>query len=145
MANIVEWTSHDDDRYQDTGEGGLFAYAFWDAPKAECFLESQGVIGIGDVMVDAIGPMGHEFHDQINRYYELTNSGTSYDDAVRETQIVFGGMLFLGSTRHSLFDDEAGKYFFVQERNLTDEGLALVRATSKLYGTEPTYVTFLDT
>lgn len=123
---IINWSAPG---YTDSGEGGLFAYAMWETP-GECVILSSPSIQFSDVLVHAEGPLAEDFIEA-DRHYQISASFPA-------TSIVL-----LGSTGESLHSDDG--YRQVTRDNLTSEGQTLVDTLSVVYGSDPTFVTFLDT
>lgn len=140
---LVNWPgSYDDSEYRDTGEGGLFAYAVWNLPpKNECTVDTAPALAKADVLVDAIGPL---FTDFAHQSRGLSRTG-DFDLDEHNSEISLGTVVFLGSTGASLYDEHDGDYFKVVRESLTEDGTKLVNTLTNHYGTEPTFVTYLDT
>lgn len=139
---LVNWPAPADP-YRDTGEGGLFAYAVWDHPDTNCVVDAFPQFGMADVMVRAVGPLAETF-ERMERNY-LRNSGGSYEDTYLDSLTGVGSAIFLGSTGSSLFNENVGEYFIVDAGALNDAGRTVVDALSAAYGSEPTFITYLDT
>lgn len=146
VMTFVNWP-HDDEAYRDSGEGGLFAYAVWAEPKAECFTDVHPQMPAPDVLVDATGPLAIDFRAQrsIVNSDEYSDSDEGYSAKELDLQISVGAAVLLGSTGASLFREYGGSYFHVTADFLTDAGRSVVEALTTAYGSEPTFVTYLDT
>lgn len=145
---LVNWPRWDDERYRDSGEGGLFSYVVWDSEEANCSIDVFPSMGMGDVLSSVKGPLAESFRLQESDYASFSNSNdgtTSWEEIHYNTQVPLGTVLFLGSTRGAFFEDSIGEYFAVDESTLTPEGSALVRSISEAMGSEPTFLTYLDT
>jgi len=142
--NLVTWPASDYDGfgYRDSGEGGLFAYAVWPAQDGECSVDVRPQMPLADVLVSARGPLHEDFEDQRRSYHY--DSKADYEVQMYRLQEEAGTVVFLGSTSASLHDEGNG-YFEMTADSLTPEGLAVVTALSAAYGTEATFVTYLDT
>ncbi len=117
----VNWPSEQDD-YKDSGEGGLAVYAIWNQDTPEVCLSSTFGRLTTDVILTKDGHRPPVMHDEY-----------------------MSGFVYLGSTGGSWWSEDVGHYFQATAEDLTDEGKALVKALSDLYGYEPVIVTFLDT
>ena len=145
VKSLVEWGNGSINDYRDTGEGGLFAYAVWSTPKAECFMDVHPMLPAGDVLVDAIGPAGNDFTDaQKKLSSSYGHSDADHYKVFMDTSTVTGTVLFLGSVNESLHSESVGEYYRVARDTLTVEGGTIVDAISASYG-EPTFLTYLDT
>jgi hypothetical protein len=143
LLNWPDWSK--DSGYRDSGEGGLFAYAVWAAPKAECSVDVRPSLFKGDVLVNAIGPLRAEFDAQERRYRNgSSGADVNYKDLTLSTAVTLGTVVFLGSTAGSFFDDRSGEYFIATETALTETGIAVVSNLEAIYG-EATFLTYLDT
>lgn len=143
---FVNWP-HDDEAYRDSGEGGLFAYAVWPESKMACFGDVQPQMPAPDVLVDATGPLAIDFRAQrsIVNSDEYSDSDEGHTAKEFDLQISTGSVVFLGSTGASLFREYGGSYFHVTSAALTDAGRTVVETLTAAYGSEPTFVTYLDT
>lgn len=143
---FVNW-AHDDEGYRDSGEGGLFAYAVWPEPKMTCFGDVHPQMPAPDVLVDATGPLAMEFRAQRSNVDadDYNDSNEGYSAKEFDLQISTGTVVFLGSTGASLFREYGGSYFHVTSESLTDAGRIVIETLTAAYGSEPTFVTYLDT
>lgn len=140
LLNWPDWS--EDSSYRDSGEGGLFAYAVWDAPKGECIVDVHPTLFTGDVLLRADGPLRSEFDAQRRNFN--TGSGSDYDRLMLSTAVTLGTVVLLGSTGGSFYNDHLGDYFSASRDSLTEAGLAVVTALEAVYG-PATYLTYLDT
>lgn len=141
--------------WQDTGEGGLYAAVWWPHKDEwdRCCVGALADMHMADVMSDWSGPNKPEFTDWGTRYKDEAAWEAKYPDGPKFYESAeyarsfygeaVGALLYLGSTPHALWNDEAG-YFKVTAEALTAKGKALVEAAEALYG-PATYLTFLDT
>lgn len=136
--NLVNWPENTEG-YHDSGEGGLWGYVVWPLPATNCAVETSPDMPMGDVLVDAHGPLAEELQESRAEYRP-----GAYAEMYYENRTSLGTALFLGSTWASSYNDTAGSYFRVRNETLTDEGRALVATLTALYG-DPTFVTYLDT
>lgn len=143
---FVNWPV-DDETYRDSGEGGLFAYAVWAEPNADCFIDVHPQMPAPDVLVAAVGPMVEDFRLQRfnNSDRDYGNGPDSYSAEQFDLQVATGSVVFLGSTGGSYFQERGGSYFSVTADVLTETGRSVVDTLTAAYGTEPTFVTYLDT
>lgn len=131
-SGMVQWPTPNDSRYRSSGEGGLVAYAVWDVLSYEqnralvCRTNLRMSLRIDGVLAGSSGLGAGRFD---NRQYneEL--------DAV----------VLLGSTSATPWDEEAGHYFTVTEKDLTEEGQQVLKTLSAVYGAAPVILTILDT
>lgn len=145
---LVNWPGWDPDfGYRDSGEGGLFAYAVWDLPaETDCVVDTHPALGLGDVRVAAHGPLRPDFEEQDVRNRSADwGTAESYSAHEHHVEASFGTVVFLGSTGGSFFSEHRGEYFSVTAEDLTETGTTLVATLSTVYGSEPTFVTYLDT
>jgi hypothetical protein len=144
---LVNWpvpsTEPEDSDWRSTGEGGMFAYAVWPTQSAECMVDVRPQMPLPDVMVRAYGPMEPAFEAQ-SRNHRYNPDANFYEEAFNDMEEV-GTAVFLGSTYASLVEHGGGSYFSVEASALTEAGAAMVAALTEAYGTEPTFVTYLDT
>lgn len=137
MKNLIQFP--EGNGWQDTGEGGLFAYAVVRensdnavAPRERggCCVDVHNTLNRPDVQV--WGPSlwtplyGNDMRDQRSMQSESLIAS-----------------VFLGATNQALYSENEGDYFRVSEESLTEDGKAIVRALSLLGQVE--YLTFLDT
>lgn len=143
---FVNWP-YDDENYRDSGEGGLFAYAVWPEAKMACFSDVHPQMPAPDVLVDATGPLAIDFRAQrsIINADDYGDSDESYSAKEFDLQISTGSVILLGSTGASLFSERGGSYFHVTSEALTNAGRIVMEALTAAYGSEPTFVTYLDT
>lgn len=143
LLNWPNWS--EDSGYLDTGEGGLFAYAVWASPKSECIVDVHPNLFMGDVLVQADGPLRSEFSAQRREFMTGVNGADfNYERLMFSSAVSLGTVVFLGSTGGSFYDDRAGAYFTASRNSLTDAGLAVISALEAVYG-PATYLTYLDT
>lgn len=143
---LLNWpTWSEDSGYRDSGEGGLFAYAVWDTPKADCYMDVHPSLFKGDALVRADGPLRGEFDEQVRDFTnEMSRADFDYDRATLSSAVTLGTVVFLGSTSGSFFDDRVGDYFTASRDSLTEAGLTVISALEAIYG-PATYLTYLDT
>jgi hypothetical protein len=143
---FVNWP-FDDEAYRDSGEGGLFAYAVWPESKMACFGDVRPQIPAPDVLVDATGPLAIDFRAQRSNISEndYSDSDEGYSAKEFDLQVSVGSVVFLGSTGASLFSERGGSYFHATSEALTDAGRTVIETLTAAYGSEPTFVTYLDT
>jgi hypothetical protein len=143
---FVNWPV-DNEAYRDSGEGGLFAYAVWPESKMACFVDVHPQMPAPDVLVDASGPLATDFRSQRSNVNDsdYSDSDESYSAKEFDLQISTGAVVFLGSTGASLFREHGGSYFHVTSEALTDVGRTVIETLTAAYGSEPTFVTYLDT
>lgn len=136
--------NYDGEGWRDSGEGGQFFYAVWDAAEeAECSVDVAPEFHMADVLVAAHGPLASSFDDQASRWQAAMNKRNGYEDAWQASGVSFDTVLLLGTTNISYFRDD---YFQIRSlEDLTDEGRAIVESISAAMGTEPTFVSYLDT
>jgi len=137
-VNLVNWPE-ETEGYRDSGEGGLWGYVVWPLPDTHCAVDTSPDMPMGDVLVDAHGPLADELQDSRAEYRP-----GAYAEMYYENRTSLGSALFLGSSWASSYNEVAGSYFRVRNETLTDEGRALVATLTALYG-EPTFITYLDT
>lgn len=160
MNQMVNFPSPGDS-YRDSGEGGMFVMMA--VPEPDGFSHNchvDGTIVISAVDVDVTRSCIWESYDyhssnrQRRRQMEevLKKNG---DDDLR----IWSSMLLLpedfsdsllfaahmGSTHHSLWNEEMGVYFTAVKEDLTYEGRLLYEATKRAYGSQPILITCLDT
>lgn len=134
---LVEWPAPGEG-WVDTGEGGLFAYAFWEHQSGwdRCVVERLVDVLPWDVMVDAVGPMGPDFV-VVDRAGERDADGMPVVSGLD-----VGVAVYLGSSPYS--SQASDRYFRVSSSVLTSQGAGAVGALEAVFG-EATFVTFLDT
>jgi hypothetical protein len=155
MTHLIAWPALGEETgWRDSGEGGLFVYAVWPLPATECHVDAMPLLGHGDVLVGAAGPLRTAFLP----YYSPEAGGCirvrpvfGYDEEEDAEDLstslrlaVTGTVVFLGSTGSSYFHDGGGDYFTATGSTLTEAGAAFVASLTALFG-EPTFVTYLDT
>jgi hypothetical protein len=129
--------------WRDSGEGGLFFYAVWDnATPANCSVDASPALHMADVLVGAHGPLAKRFDEQ-REAWRAAADARDYERAYIDSGISFDTVLLLGTTSASLFYDD---YFQIRDlSDLTEAGRGIVQAISAAMGTEPTFVSYLDT
>jgi hypothetical protein len=131
MTNFVNWPTSED--YRDTGEGGLWAYAFWLANNHDaacCGVTSVIALPQQDVVLN---------YDSL--VYPPIGYGREDEAAYYGAPVI--GALLLGSTFNSLANDD--DYFMVSYSDLTPPGQAVIDKLNNLYNRQAVIVTYLDT
>lgn len=148
----VDWPLGDS-RLEDTGEGGLAAYAVWPTSPNEACIPTA-LCNIEGLKVSE----GFEFTKPWRPVWIPTEKRPDKEPRVRpwnrELEEVSDmniwmkeakGFLYLGSTGRSLRWKEGGDYYEVGEKDLTTHGLLLLEKLDEHYGTDAKILTFLDT
>lgn len=139
---IIDYT---DEGWRDSGEGGQFFYAVWNSATPEaCSIDVYPALHMADVLVGAHGPLAEDFAEQ-RRGWERDTQGPErdYTRAYQNSGVHFDTVLRLGATSASYFYED---YFQIRDLDdLTEAGRTLVQAISAQMGTEPTFVSYLDT
>ena len=152
---FVNWPGYSDDgEYHSTGEGGLYAYVVWGVPETKCHVDVSPCLAPADVFVSAIGPLSEDFALQSKSYnHPYDRDDDEYSDSYvddyelqeHRSEVPAITVVFLGSTEGSFYSERLGRYFEVNAAALTDVGASTVTALTQAYGSEPTFITYLDT
>lgn len=130
--NFIDWSVIESNKFENSGEGGLFCYAVVRASKAvqknECIVDCSAQLSDPNVQVGVSRSFEKEF------WLEKEN-GTVSENLV--------AVVLLGSTSNSAYNLSRGEYFSVGFENLTSAGVELVNSLSLLGEVE--LLTFLDT
>lgn len=169
MESMINWPVGDD-RYHDTGEGGM--YAFLVVPSGDILTDAARVTGIDACIVDVAlhltrpdacvsgerelwEPLDyhasgstrlHHVRSALERTDQEELKG-KLDDLIGEDELSapLRAAVFLGSTPASLATARGGSYFQATRDDLTPAGETLYDVIHQTYGTRPRIATFLDT
>lgn len=159
---LINWPTGDD-RYRDTGEGGMFAYAVVTTAdvslKEACTVDVAHYLTRPDVCVSREAELWEPFDYHASGSTRLHNVRArleqlgehKFKDSLNrmigedELSVPLRAALYLGSTSASLSLADGGGYFEATYGDLTPAGRALCESLSAAYGTSPQIVTFLDT
>lgn len=162
--SLIRWPGGDD-RYHDTGEGGLFAWmvvpAEADKPGVDnCAVDTHLYLTRPDVMVSHAPEMWEPSDyrntgwDRIERARDALKTLPGHEEAAEGLVEVMGrdelsqalrAAVFLGSTPCSYNRNNGTGYFQATAEHLTLEGLRIYDGLQFAFGTTPQILTFLDT
>ena len=161
-GELVNWPSCNGDGYEDSGEGGMFAYACWPADTNDPRVSSRTA---DDCHVDVWASLSQPdacvtYGAAREAVYANHSTGVQApaDDGIEseawaafehrtycaEASVPLRAAALLGSTSVSAYG-AIGEYFSVQRRHLTPAGLAVIEALERAYGAPALLLTFLDT
>jgi hypothetical protein len=146
QSGWVDWPHPSPTRWHDTGEGGMWVYAFWPYDTDQAFVRCNDVEStIALPMPDFVTS------DKANEIYlgveELGNRAVTIDGqimAALDAGTPVLAAVCLGSTSSS-YANPAGAYWQCTVNDLTDEGMTLIRLLTMLYRRRVVLITYLDT
>jgi hypothetical protein len=148
--------------YRDTGEGGLYVVLAVPEPRGHrynCHVDVLINMGSPDATISDTGDLwapgaqrGDGWQNAMDAQDALRKAGrddlatwaTRVIDPETEQSVDLLAAVHLGSTPHSLWNDQAGRYWEAGVEDLTEHGRALHAALEAAYGA-PRILTFLDT
>lgn len=147
---------------RDTGEGGLWVYAVVLADRVVDFVACHGpdttvALPLPDVVLsddDQVYPPEEKNWWHRPEPENLTDPAALKDFVMRVEMWVYRRVthgssvlaaVCLGSSGGSWWNEDMGEYWRCTPETLTDEGRALLNSLAKLYGAEPSLITYLDT
>lgn len=166
--NLINWPVNDT-RYQNSGEGGLYAYLVVPADggvsrdtggccvctyayltRPDVCLSPEG-IGIWDEVPESEewplppSPL-HEAREELEKAghkhtADKLSNFLSYDTLSEALDVV----IFLGATDRALITEETGTYFTATPDDLTPAGRTIYDTLAKEHVNRPVLLTFLDT
>ncbi len=154
VTGFVDWPTADG-RWKDSGEGGMWVYAFWltktdplhELQWPDPFIACHGVESTVCLpLPDSIVSDGSDrvyFRD----YDLLPNRGTDPEGwamGLMDAGHAVLAAVCLGSTGNTWADPD-GQYWQCRVDDLSSRGRALLVALNALYDREPVLVTYLDT
>lgn len=169
MDSMINWPVGDD-RYHDTGEGGM--YAFLVVPSSDIFTDAARVTGVDACIVDVALHLTRpdvcvsgerelwdpfDYHTcgstrlhHVRSALERTDQkelNSKLENLIGEDELSapLRTAVFLGSTHASLATTRGGGYFQATRDDLTPAGETLYDCLHQAYGTRPRIATFLDT
>ena len=155
VSGFVDWPTAGE-RWRDSGEGGMWVYAFWLAkthPPDPEFRWPDPFIACHGVETTVCLPLPDStVSDGVEQVYfrdtedlpGRAEDPEGYTIAVMDAGHQVLAAVCLGSTGNSWVDGQ-GNYFQCRTETLNSRGRALIIALNALYDREPVLVTYLDT
>lgn len=136
MKNLVSFPSPLSPHLEDSGEGGM--YAIMVVPKGG---GAPDLCSVG-VNIQLTDP---DILINLDRMRDVWGDGGPSSVHAEPGSLPLRAAVFLGSTSSSLWDEEAGNYWYARPDDLTEDGRVLHDALRCIHGAEPLLLTFLDT
>lgn len=136
----------DDNRYHDSGEGGLAYYAAFNTVSDRITIDSASAAVLNGIM--NVPPLvGYPYdHPAANEDEEIAFLiHENHQTQLRHNLGHIEGLVYLGSHGGSWGDKSTGTYFVPDKDDLTEDGRGLVESLELLYGEDAMFFSVLDT